>query len=142
MSDRIKGTITGIVLSMVAVVLWIILVAMGFIAGIAGALIGILFMIGYKSANPSDKSNYAVIAACIVIIVGIVLAELFTVAILASLYEVSYAELMSMPDVRLAMLFDVVLGLIFSFVIFGLYLFATKKNNNLDHKRVRTDKPE
>ena len=142
MSDRSNGTLNGILFSLGAVVLWVILSLIGFIAGIAGALIGILFLIGYRKVNPSDGSKYPVYAACGVIIMGIILAELLAVAVLTAYYDVSYFEALSVPEIRSAMMLDVIVGLLFSFLVFGLYLYSTKKNNSLDHKRVRTDKPE
>ena len=122
--------------------LWVVLSLIGFIAGIAGALIGILFLIGYRKGNPSDGSRYPVYVACIVIILGILLAELLTIAVLTAYYEVSYFDALSVPEIRSAMMYDIIVGLLLSFLVFGLYLYSTKKNNSLDHKRVRTDKPE
>ena len=100
MSDRIKGTLVGIAFSLAAIGLWIILGLIGFIAGIAGALMGILFLTGYKLVNKSDMSKYAVIFACILIAVEVIIANLITIAIYAGMFDASFADALSIPEIQ------------------------------------------
>ena len=58
MSNKIKGTFLGFLASFGGVVGWILLNFVGFIAGIAGAGMGILFIIVYTKINYDDFSSY------------------------------------------------------------------------------------
>jgi len=134
--ERIKGTSLGIVLSLGGVVLWVIFAFIGFIAGIAGALMGIAFVFGYRKMNPDDESKYPVIVACVLIIVEIVIAELLTILIIVNgLEDVSFAEALAMPDVYVWVIVDIVVGLLLSYLVFGGYLYTLKRKNQMGDKR-------
>lgn len=135
MSNRLKGTIVGVLLSLLAVVAWVILAFIGIIAGLAGALMGILFIIGYSKINKEDKSKYPVIVACVLIIAEIVLAELLTIFIYAGTLDLSFGDALANSDVQSAMLYDILLGLAFSFLVFIGYLVSKKRKDKLDNHR-------
>ena len=54
MSKKLMATLAGIGASLAGVALWVLLSFVGFIAGTAGALIGILFAIVYQKIDASD----------------------------------------------------------------------------------------
>ena len=116
-----------------------ILSFVGFIAGIAGAAMGILFIVAYKKYNPEDKSKFSTIAACILIPIEIVIAELLTIFILAGIYEVSFAAALANKEIQGIILLDIIIGLVLSFAVFAGYLFNLKRKDQLENRRVRTD---
>ena len=138
MSDRSKGTLLGIIFSLGAVVLWIILSFAGYVAGLAGALMGILFLLGYRKMNSSDKSKYPVFIACVLIVIEIAIAELLTIAIIAAQNEVPFSFALSIPEVQIAIVIDLAIGFLLSFLVFGGYLFSLRKKDRLNNKRVYT----
>lgn len=132
MSDRIKGTIVGFALSLSAIILWVIIGFIGFIAGLAGAAFGILFLFGYNKVCSRDFNyTYRNIAACVVIVVDIIIAELVTIALIAGDYGVSLAEALSIGEVLQGVLLDIVIGLALSFWAFISYL---RKNSSFGRK--------
>jgi len=141
MTDRLKGTLMGVLFSLGAVVIWVILTFIGFIAGLAGALMGILFVMGYQKFNPSDKSKYVVFVACILIVVEIVVAELLAIAIIAGFYEVPFADALAIPEVQTGIILDVVIGLVLSFAVFVGYLYSRNRKNQLNDRRMYTGMP-
>lgn len=138
MSDKVKGTLAGIAFSLVAIVLWVILSFVGFIAGIAGALMGILFIIGYRAVNKNDKSKYQIIVACILIVVEIIVAELIAWAIYAGSANVPFMEALAIQEVQTSIIIDVVLGLVLSFAVFAGYLYSSSRKSKLNERRIYT----
>lgn len=127
MSKRIAATFLGICASLCGIVVWILLSYAGFIAGLAGALMGIAFLFVYKRINKNDKSIYPHVVASVVIIVDIILAELITISIIAAPYGVSLSEAMQIPEISRAVMLDVIVGLLLSFVCYFSYLVSQKR---------------
>lgn len=132
MSNKLKGFLLGAGLSLIGVALWVILaVAVEIIAGLAGALMGILFLVGYKKFNPNARGAVVYVIAAAIILVEIVLAEFITLGIVAAKYDVSLAVAMGEPDMQRAILADILVGILFSAIGFGVYIGndAMKKRN-------------
>ena len=136
--ERVGGTLLGVLFSLAAIGLWILLNFIGFIAGIAGALMGILFFVGYKLLNKTDNSKYPVIAACMLIVVEVIVAELITIAIYAGLAEISFSEAMGFGEYGMGMwvIIDISVGLLLSFICFGGYLHTNKRKKPTDENRI------
>ena len=135
MSNRLKGTLAGIAASAAGVALWIGLIYAGFIAGIAGALIGILFILVYTKINKDDKSKYPYIFGSALIAVEIVFAELLAIAILASLNGVPFGAALEIPEIKKALLIDVLIGVLLGYAVFVGYLFSLKRKNQMQNVR-------
>lgn len=137
MSLRLKGTLLGFAASLVGVALWIIFVAfLGIIAGLAGAVMGLLFMLVYSKINREDKSNYRYIVGAIIIVVEILISELISVVIIASMESISLSSIFSSPNVIGDMAYDVIMGLVLSAIVFGAYIYSEKKKTKMSPNQV------
>lgn len=137
MSLRLKGTLLGFAASLVGVALWIIFVAfLGIIAGLAGAVMGLLFMLVYSKINREDKSNYRYIVGAIIIVVEILISELISVVIIASMESISLSSIFSSPNVIGGMAYDVIMGLVLSAIVFGAYIYSEKKKTKMSPNKV------
>lgn len=137
MSLRLKGTLLGFAASLVGVALWIIFVAfLGIIAGLAGAVMGLLFMLVYSKINREDKSNYRYIVGAIIIVVEILISELISVVIIASMESISLSSIFSSPNVIGGMAYDVIMGLVLSAIVFGAYIYSEKKKTKMSPNKI------
>ena len=130
MPDRIKGTLLGFLASFGGVAGWIILNFVGFIAGIAGAGMGILFAIVYTKLNPLDDSKYKYVMACVITVIDIVIAELICLAIEGAIYGYTFAEALNNDAAVRSIIINVVVGIILSGISLGGYIRRQIKNNN------------
>lgn len=142
MSLRLKGTLIGAAASLAGVALWIILGMLNFIAGIAGALMGVLFIIVYRKINPTDKSPYAIIVSVVLILAEILLSELIVLFIIASNAGVPFGFALSVAEVQRAVLLDVLMGLGLSAVVFVAYIVSARNKEKLAAKRAAEPVPE
>lgn len=127
MSYKVKGILAGVAMSLIAVAAWMIFWFIGILAGLAGGGMGILFMIGYNKFDHSRPKS--IIAFSIVlIIVEIILCELICIAMFVSGSGVSFAQALADPEVKSAMLYDIIIGLILSVVIHISYLASANRN--------------
>jgi len=142
MTNRVKGTLIGVGFSLGAVVIWVVLGLIGIIAGIAGALMGILFVIGYRKFNPEDKTLlYISVFASLLIIVEVIIAELLTIAVVANSLGVSFSGAMGYAEVKKAVILDIALGLGLSFLVFTFYLVSLRRKDSsktFDDRRIYT----
>lgn len=120
---RVVATLLGILASFAGVLLWIFLGFIGFIAGLAGAVMGILFYMVYHAVNPKDESSFRFVAAAVVMVVDIVIAELLMWAVAG----VSPANIFEYPDILMWFILDIVIGLALSGICLGGYIAAEKK---------------
>lgn len=120
---RVVATLLGILASFAGVLLWIFLGFIGFIAGLAGAVMGILFYMVYHAVNPKDESSFRFVAAAVVMVVDIVIAELLMWAVVG----VSPANIFEYPDILMWFILDIVIGLALSGICLGGYIAAEKK---------------
>ncbi|GHV01120.1 hypothetical protein FACS1894211_10180 [Clostridia bacterium] len=135
MSNKLKATLAGVGASLGGVALWIVLSLVGFIAGIAGALMGVLFIFVYKKLNKDDQTKYPFIVACVLILVEIVIAELLTIAFLAAANGVSFGAVMNIDNNKTLILIDILVGLALGYLVFGGYLFSLKRKNQMQNLR-------
>ena len=120
---RVVATLLGILASFAGVLLWIFLGFIGFIAGLAGAVMGILFYMVYHAVNPKDESSFRFVAAAVVMVVDIVIAELLMWAVAG----VSPANIFETPDILMWFILDIVIGLALSGICLGGYIAVEKK---------------
>lgn len=120
---RVIATLLGILASFAGVLLWIFLGFIGFIAGLAGAVMGILFYMVYHAVNPKDESSFRFVAAAVVMVVDIVIAELLMWAVAG----VSPANIFETPDILMWFILDIVIGLALSGICLGGYIAVEKK---------------
>ena len=118
MNKKILATFLGILASFAGIVLWIILGMVGFIAGIAGAAMALLFCMVYSAINREDKSNYRYVVGAIVMVVDIILAEL--------ILQYIYVQMFGEYD-TLWLIFDLVIGFLFSGISLGSHIASEKK---------------
>lgn len=137
MNNKIKGALLGTLASLAGVVLWVLFGAVfELIAGWAGAIIGVLFIIIYRKFNPDDKSPFQIILAVTLILVEIILAEIITVAVLAAMNNVSFSLALSSAEIQSAMVFDLIIGYVFSFAIFISYIVSIKRRAKMEKARI------
>lgn len=143
MSKKLLGIGAGFLLSFVAVALWIVLsVWVGWIAGIAGALMGISFIWAYSKLNPTDNGKLPFILGFFVIVIDIVIAELLSLAIICNMYGVSLAFALEMDGIIGDMLLNVLIGLTLSLVVYISYYYDRRKkraNKALQDNRIYTE---
>lgn len=130
---RFVGTLVGVLSSLGAVILWILLGMFGFIAGYVGALMGLLFLFPYKKLNPEDKSLYPYIFAAVLIVIEIAGAEMLSILLYSILYYGSFAE--AFYSELMFFFIDIGLGLIFSFIVYAVYVpkFRRRDRQNNMH---------
>lgn len=126
MSNKIKGTFLGFLASFGGVVGWILLNFVNFIAGIAGAGMGILFIIVYTKINYDDFSSYKYVMAGIITIVDIVIAELICTAIYAAIEGYTFAAALNSDAYVRSLLINIVIGMILSGISLGSYIRRQK----------------
>lgn len=137
MSLRLKGTLLGFVASLAGVALWIIFVAvLGIIAGLAGAVMGLLFMLVYSKINKEDKSNYRYIVGAIIVVAEILISELISVVILASIESIALSSIFSSPKIIGGMAYDIIMGLVLSAIVLGAYIYSEKKKTKMIPNKV------
>ncbi len=141
--DKIKGYLFGFAASLAGVALWVFLAnVLGIIAGIAGAVMGILFLLVYKKMTGEEKSSVITyIIGGVIILVDIFLAEIISLAIVGASYDVGLAELMAYSEIQSAMLQDILVGLLLSMLVYVGYIVSLnrKANQALAKNKVRTD---
>ena len=130
MNDKIKGTLLGILASFGGIALFILFYYIGFIAGIAGALMGVLFYIVYKKINPRDTSKYPFIAATIVILVEVFVSLLIIVAMYSN-GQVSIIDVLRDPEIKGPFILDLVLGYVLGFLVFGGFIFQERRKGKI-----------
>ena len=129
MSLKLKGTLLGIAASFAGVALFIIfVVAVNIIAGLAGALTGMLFYIVYKKVNYEDTTMpYATILSIVITIVQVSLASYLSYAILANMEGFTFAEIMAEDEIRGFFIRDLLLGLGLSFFVLTFHIIDQKR---------------
>lgn len=134
MSNRVKGLLVGIACSLVPAVIWVLLAAFAEIfVGWIGALMGILFILPYKKLCPEDKSKFPYIVGALVLLAEVVIAEIIAIAIIAADLGFTFGEVMELDGMVAAMLGDIFIGLLLSYVAFFFYVYyATKKAKQTD----------
>ena len=139
MSSKLSGLLFGTLMSLVGVVLWVILSAfLGIIAGIAGAAMGLLFVWGYRKFNPKDKNNFIYIIAGAIIIVEIIISELISLAIIASMNGIDFSEALQDGEVMSYVGIDIVLGILLTGVIFVWSIIDANKKKKQEAYRLST----
>lgn len=142
MSNKIKATALGILASLTGVVLWVVFGAfLQVIAGWAGAVMGVLFMIVYRKINPTDKTPYQIVVAVCLIVVEVIVSEMITLGIVAAMEGVDFGYALSNKDVQSAIIFELLIGYGLSFLVFGLYVYTSKKkaNSAADQRKISTN---
>lgn len=138
MTNRTKGTLAGIGLSFIGIVLWILFAAaFEIIAGIAGGAMGLLFVYGYKKYNAEDKSAYLYVTASILMVLEIILAEIITIAIIAGRYHLPLSFVLEIKEMQNAMILDIIIGLALSFLSFLTYIYILNTKNSSSSKMDR-----
>lgn len=138
MDKRLKGTLVGVLCSLAGVGLWILLSAgIGIIAGLAGALMGILFILPYTKLNPDDRSAYPFIVGGILIVVEIAVSEIVSLAIIAAVAEVDFGWLMAIDGMVFDTVLNIVLGVVLSGIVFVGYVLTLRQRTK-QAKRMRT----
>ena len=129
MSKKLKGTLLGIAASFVGVILFVILVVgLELIAGVAGALTGMLFFIVYKKVNYEDTTiKYATVGSIIVTIVQVIFASYISYALLAAKYDLTFKTIMENSEISAYFYRDLIVGLLLSFVCLLFYILDQKK---------------
>ncbi len=137
---RLAGTLAGIGASLAGIALWVGLSFVGFIAGIAGALMGLGFYFVYRRINKADNSKYPVIIASILIPIEILISEIIVIAIRAGSFGVSIGFVFSADETLLRMvLIDFAVGIIFSYAVFiGFMLSARRRSQVAANTRFNT----
>jgi len=130
MGRKIAGTLVGFLASLAGVAAWILLSFIGFIAGIAGALMGMLFIMVYQKIAWDDKSAYPFVIGSLIIVVDIVMAELLAVALIAATNDLSFSAALADSEIMMWVIIDVVVGLLLSFLVFGGYIARKKRQIN------------
>ncbi|MDR0426049.1 MAG: hypothetical protein LBH24_02645 [Clostridiales bacterium] len=132
MGNKLKATAAGFGASLGGVAVWIIMSAfVGVIAGWAGALMGILFLLVYRKLAPADKSVYPYLAAIVLVVIEIVISELISIAIIAGMEGVSFSQVMEYGEVRSAVMSDLLIGFILTALVFGLYIFNMHRRDKM-----------
>ena len=141
MSDRLSATLLAFAASLIGVFLWVILhLIFSLISTVAGALMGILFILVYSGSNPSDDTYFKYFWAVIVTFIDILLAEYICLAILGSTVGVTVSEILEYERNLRAIRIEILIGFIFSLISLGWYIIASnKKTVHMTHKRIRTD---
>lgn len=146
MSNKMKGTILGLLGSLVGILFWVILGYIGIISGLAGALMGGAFIIIYKKINSDDTSNYSYIIGSIITIIEIIVAEFITLAVIAKANDVSFSFALSIKDIQISLVIDIVVGLILAGIVFATIIYSQKKkdkqkndNNVINVKQASSD---
>lgn len=142
MSNKLKGTLLGFCASLAGVALWIILSSVGFIAGLSGVLMGILFVLVYTKFN-DDISKYKYVMAGIVTFIDIILAEFLCLVIFRSMNGYTIAETINNENYLFTLLTNVFMGVALStFPLVYYFRSKSKKNANIAPERIRTDTVE
>ena len=130
MNSKLKGTLVGIAMSLIGVALWIaIYYFMGLITGIAAFVMVYLCYYGYNKFNKEDKSKYWLWLTIIVLVVGMVVAELITLLLLAADVGITIGYVFSVPEYLPGIIRDTVFGVIFGAVAIIYLFFQIKKQN-------------
>lgn len=141
MNLKLKATLLGGLGSLCGVALWILFSYFNVIAGIAGALMGYIFLRVYKKNNPTDNTNYPYFIGALIIVIDIIIAELIVLYIAAIQNGVLFTEALAIADVQRAIIYDLVVGLLLSGLVFGSIIYSEKKNER-SPKNVITAKIE
>lgn len=131
MSNRTKGTILGLVASLVGVAVWVLLYVFAeTIASIATLLMGVLFLLVYRKINPEDNSKYPFILAAVITVVEIVASEFLSLVIFCEMngYDLLYS--LQFAEIQNAILKDIAFGLVFFAVSFAAFIAADKKQRD------------
>lgn len=128
MSNNVKGILVGFLMSLIGVAAWILCSAvLEIIAGIAGALMGILFIVGYRIFNKGKLSNNVIIIAGAIVLVEIVVSELIALAIIASANGFTFGEVFDIEGVTSGFAIDLIVGILLSGLVFGFYISDMKR---------------
>jgi hypothetical protein len=94
----------------------------GFLGGIAGGVIGILFHVGYTKVNKEDKTKFPITVASVLMFVQIVVGELIVTAIHMQMFDMTFGQV-----------FDVfvwiwlILAIVIAYSMFFGYINALKR---------------
>jgi membrane-bound ClpP family serine protease len=125
MSNKAKGTLLGILFSLGAIAIWVGLAMAGWVAGIAGAFMGVFFIMGYRVFNKDRKGKYPSVVACILIVVEVFVATLITLAIDANTYGMTLGYALAYDVVVSDTITNVVVGLLLSCAVFAGFLIRS-----------------
>lgn len=128
-SKRVAAIILGFLASLAGVILWIIIAAIGWIAGIAGALMGVLFILVYKKMCPRDESFLPFAIGFVVIAIDIFLAEMISLAMIASMNEVTFSQVMSIDGMGAAIAYDLIVGFLLSLIVYIGFCVSMRKKS-------------
>ncbi len=132
MSNKVKGTLLGILASFVGVAVWIALyVGLNIVAGVAGALMGYAFIFVYFKLNPNDSSKYPYFIAVPLAICEVVFSELISIVIICAINNVSLSDALNNSDVLAGIARDLILGCLLSCLV----LFCFIRANNTKRKQ-------
>lgn len=137
MSNKVKGILVGLGLSLLGVALWVVFAALlNIIAGIAGAVMGIGLIWGYKKFNADDKSNFIYFFGAIVMILEIIIAELISLGIIANDYGYTFSDVFQIDGVKAGVIKDILVGIVFSALVFSGYIASIKRK---EKQQVKND---
>ena len=147
MSLKLKGTLLGILASFAGVALFVLLlVVVNVIAGVAGALTGMAFLMVYRKINPLDESKYPFILAIVITLVQVLIAALLAYAIWAAMIDSTLAIVLTNKDVLNEFILNLVIGYALSGGLLAYYLFSeSRKRKNsavISEEKKDDNKPE
>ncbi|MDR3319327.1 MAG: sugar ABC transporter permease [Clostridiales bacterium] len=130
---KIKGTAWGIISSLAAVAVWVIIsAAFGLLAGLAGVGLGILFLMSYRKNNPYDKSKYPYVFAGVLMLAEIALAELIVAAFLAAAGGAGLTGALTVPGAAVTLITDMITGTVLAYGAYAAYILVNRRKGRPD----------
>lgn len=133
MSNKVKGYLLGILASLAAVALWVVLyVFVGIIAGYIGALMALAIIMIYKKFNPEDNSNVIYVIASVIGLFEIFAAEFISVAIICARANVDFAA--GVSQAFTSIMIDIVIAIILSALV--LFYYIRQQTKKVEFRKV------
>ena len=135
MSNKVKGYLLGILVSLAVVALWIVLyVFVGIIAGYIGALMALSIIMIYKKFNPEDNSNVIYVVASVIGLFEIFIAEFASVGIMCAMNNKDFGSEVANSFVGIVL--DVVIAVILSALV--LFYYIRQQTKKVETRKVES----
>ena len=135
MSNKVKGYVLGILVSLAVVALWIVLyVFVGIIAGYIAALMALSIIMIYKKFNPEDNSNVIYVVASVIGLFEIFIAEFASVGIMCAQANVDFAT--GVTKAFTSIVLDVVIAVILSALV--LFYYIRQQTKKVETRKVES----
>ena len=135
MSNKVKGYVLGILVSLAVVALWIVLyVFVGIIAGYIGALMALSIIMIYKKFNPEDNSNVIYVVASVIGLFEIFIAEFASVGIMCAMNNKDFGSEVANSFVGIVL--DVVVAIILSALV--LFYYIRQQTKKVETRKVES----